>query len=206
MAEQTSYFSVFDTDGYTPLTGQASSCTALLVDESGVQFESGVTTTIPVTIAETSVTGRYTAKFTPTSTTLNYGLFIFTPNSLVFMGEHDTDGYEFGETRQLFFIVFDSDGITPKSGYVDGDFTKTLIFNTSSSSLTMTITEIDSSGVYMLSYTPDVIGDYCSFIVDPMGDTHQARIRSSDFTSSKEFVEGLTITMEDPDPLIIIME
>ena len=56
-------FAVFDTDGYTKLTGQAGSCTATL-------WKDGVESAVSVTIAEIGTTGEYTAKFTPDAAAL----------------------------------------------------------------------------------------------------------------------------------------
>lgn len=52
------HFTVFDTDGLTPLTGQAGGCTDSLL-------YNGATSAQVVTIAEIGVTGHYIASFTP---------------------------------------------------------------------------------------------------------------------------------------------
>jgi len=52
------HFIVFDSDGKTPLTGQAGSCTSSLRKNGAAASET-------VTIAEIGSTGRYVASFTP---------------------------------------------------------------------------------------------------------------------------------------------
>ncbi len=51
-------FTVFDSDGVTPLSGQAGSCTSSL-------RKNGTATAEAVTITEIGSTGRYSASFTP---------------------------------------------------------------------------------------------------------------------------------------------
>ena len=75
------HFTVFDTDGTTPLTGQAGSCTDALRRNGAASGET-------VTIAETGSTGRYYASFIPTSLG-KYDLEIDCPDSRVLGEEYE---------------------------------------------------------------------------------------------------------------------
>lgn len=59
---------------------------------------------------------------------------------------------------QVQFFVFDFDGITPLTGLVDGDFTKTLLLDDASSALPVTVTEVGATGRYVVEFTPDTAG------------------------------------------------
>lgn len=72
-------FIVFDTDGVTPLTGQAGSCTSSL-------RKNGAAATETVTIAEIGSTGRYTASFASV-TAGQFHLSVTCPDDRV-QGEH----------------------------------------------------------------------------------------------------------------------
>lgn len=82
------HFTVFDTDGITPLTGQAGSCTYYLTNDNAEASES-------VTIAEIGTSGHYYATFTPTNVG-EYDLEVTCPDDRV-IGEsyivenHDLD-------------------------------------------------------------------------------------------------------------------
>ncbi|MHA2429049.1 MAG: hypothetical protein ACXADB_13600 [Candidatus Hermodarchaeia archaeon] len=60
-----------------------------------------------------------------------------------------------GELTRLHFTLFQEDGITPESGKVDGDFDKLLILEDSVDVLSSTVTEVGSTGVYFLEFTPN---------------------------------------------------
>jgi len=62
---------------------------------------------------------------------------------------------------KLQFAVFDVDGITPLSGLLDGDFINKVVLRDETDqtgSITLTVTEIGSTGKYVASFTPDARG------------------------------------------------
>ena len=65
-----------------------------------------------------------------------------------------------GTAVRLPFTLFDVCGITPLSGEVDGDFTKTIFRDGTDETglITVTITEIGSTGRYYAEFTPDARG------------------------------------------------
>jgi len=66
------------------------------------------------------------------------------------------------------FPVFDVDGVTPLSGLVDGDFTnKTLIKDDAVQALTVTVTEVGSTGKYYAEFTPDDRGFWYVEVTTP---------------------------------------
>lgn len=73
------HFTVFDTDGITPLTGQAASCTSYLSYNGTAGSEA-------VTIAEIGSSGHYAAYFTPTASG-SFHLSITCPDDRV-QGDH----------------------------------------------------------------------------------------------------------------------
>jgi len=77
------HFTVFDTDGTTPLTGQAGSCTEDL-------RKNGATTAEVVTLAEIGASGYYYASFTPLATS-NYDLEVTCPDGRVIGESYETE-------------------------------------------------------------------------------------------------------------------
>lgn len=75
-----------------------------------------------------------------------------------------------GELVQIQFPVFDIDGITPLSGLDDSDFSKLLLVDDTESAVTMTITEIGTTGRYYMEFTPDVVGLWYSEVETPVED------------------------------------
>jgi len=63
-----------------------------------------------------------------------------------------------GETIIDQFPVFNDDGYTTKTGLLAGDFTVSVYVDGASTSLTVTITEIGSTGNYRMSYSPPTEG------------------------------------------------
>ena len=80
------HFTVFSSDGITPLTGQAGSCTSSLRKD-------GATTGEAVTIAEIGTTGRYYASFTPLSTG-EYDLEVTCPDNRVIGDSFEVQAYD----------------------------------------------------------------------------------------------------------------
>lgn len=72
-----------------------------------------------------------------------------------------------GELVRAHFALFDVDGFTPLSGKTDGDFSKTLIVDGALSVLPMTVTEVGTTGVYYMSFTPDAAGRWYAQAVEP---------------------------------------
>jgi len=77
------HFTVFDTDGTTPLTGQVGSCTEDL-------RKNGATTAEVVTLAEIGASGYYYASFTPLATS-NYDLEVTCPDGRVVGESYETE-------------------------------------------------------------------------------------------------------------------
>jgi hypothetical protein len=74
------------------------------------------------------------------------------------------------ELVQIQFPCFDVDGITPLTGLVDSDFSKLLLVDDVESSVTMTVTEIGSTGRYYMEFTPDTAGLWYSEVETPVED------------------------------------
>jgi hypothetical protein len=72
-----------------------------------------------------------------------------------------------GELVQIQFFVFDVDGITPLTGLVDGDFTKTLLLDDATSAVTVTVTEVGATGRYVVDFTPTAAGLWYVDVVLP---------------------------------------
>lgn len=72
-----------------------------------------------------------------------------------------------GETVRQHFTLLEEDGITPITGLLDGDFTKTLIRNDAVSTVTPTITEVGVTGIYAFSFVPDLDGVWYSEVYVP---------------------------------------
>jgi len=75
-----------------------------------------------------------------------------------------------GELVQIQFPAFDIDGITPLTGLVDGDFSKLLIVDDSVSAQTATVTEVGSTGRYVISFTPNANGLWYAEVTTPVDD------------------------------------
>lgn len=71
----------------------------------------------------------------------------------------------------LHFPVFTADGVTPYVGLVQSDFEAHLFRDGSESSIPVSIIEIDSTGFYTASFTPDEAGAWqVSLLVEPTDD------------------------------------
>lgn len=75
-----------------------------------------------------------------------------------------------GELVQIQFPAFDIDGITPLTGLVDGDFSKLLIRDNAVSAVVSTVTEVGSTGRYVISFTPDGNGLWYAEVETPVED------------------------------------
>jgi len=75
-----------------------------------------------------------------------------------------------GELVQIQFPVFDVDGLTPVTGYVDGDFIKTLLVDNVVATPTMTVVEIGATGHYVMEFTPDGDGLWYAQVQTPIED------------------------------------
>jgi len=75
-----------------------------------------------------------------------------------------------GELVQIQFPAFDIDGITPLTGLVDGDFTKLLLVDNAVSGVTVTVTEVGSTGRYVISFTPNANGLWYAEVQTPVED------------------------------------
>ena len=75
-----------------------------------------------------------------------------------------------GELVQIQFPAFDIDGITPLTGLVDGDFNKLLIVDNTVSGVTITVTEVGSTGRYVISFTPNANGLWYAEVETPVED------------------------------------
>jgi len=75
-----------------------------------------------------------------------------------------------GELVEIQFPVFDIDGITPLTGYVDGDFSKLLLVDSAVSAVVMTVTEVGSTGRYVMTFTPNADGLWYAEVITPIED------------------------------------
>lgn len=62
-----------------------------------------------------------------------------------------------GDAVQLQFTVFDIDGVTPLTGLVNSDFTKSLFVDSASSAQPVSVAEL-SGGTYVATFSPDANG------------------------------------------------
>jgi len=120
------HFTVFDTDGVTPLTGQAGSCTSSL-------RKNGATTAESVTIGEIGSTGRYYASFTPTAIS-NYDLEVTCPDDRVVGENWETEAVDLDDLKteidanetKIDDILADTDTLeVDLETYMDGKFSTT---------------------------------------------------------------------------------
>jgi len=106
-----------------------------------------------------------------------------------------------GQVETLEFPVFEIDGITPKTGLVDGDFTKELWKNDvlQSSSLITIVEKGTLSGKYKASFTPTERAKYEIYITNPSPDnqTYLGTIKIEDF----DLIEN-TVNIEDKVDII----
>jgi hypothetical protein len=66
---------------------------------------------------------------------------------------------EVGELVVSSFAAFEDDGYTKRSGLTaPGDFTTTVFLDGAADPLSVTITEIGSTGQYSVQFTPDAVG------------------------------------------------
>jgi hypothetical protein len=75
-----------------------------------------------------------------------------------------------GELVQIQFPAFDVDGLTPLTGLVDSDFSKLLLRDNTVSAVTVTVTEVGSTGRYVISFTPDANGLWYAEVQTPAED------------------------------------
>lgn len=75
-----------------------------------------------------------------------------------------------GELVQIQFPAFDIDGITPLTGLVDTDFQKLLLVDNAISAVTVTVTEVGSTGRYVISFTPNLDGLWYAEVTTPVED------------------------------------
>lgn len=75
-----------------------------------------------------------------------------------------------GELVQIQFPAFDIDGITPLIGLLDSDFSKLLIVDNAVSAQVVTVTEVASTGRYVISFTPNVSGLWYAEVETPVED------------------------------------
>lgn len=75
-----------------------------------------------------------------------------------------------GDLVQIQFPAFDVDGITPLIGLLDSDFSKLLLVDDSVSAQPITITEIGSTGRYVIKFTPNADGLWYAEIETPVED------------------------------------
>lgn len=73
------------------------------------------------------------------------------------------------ELLRIPFLVTDIDGITPLTGLVDGDFSKSLICETAASAQPVTVTEI-GAGYYYVEFTPNQQGLWYLTVTTPVED------------------------------------
>lgn len=75
-----------------------------------------------------------------------------------------------GELVQIQFPCFDIDGITPLIGLLDADFQKLLLVDNTVSVQPVTVTEVGSTGRYVLSFTPNANGLWYAEVETPVED------------------------------------
>lgn len=77
-----------------------------------------------------------------------------------------------GELVQIQFPCFDIDGITPLTGKVDGDFGKILLLDNTVSAVVMTVSEVGTTGRYVMSFTPDSDGLWYAEVTTEVDDVY----------------------------------
>lgn len=95
-------FIVFGSDGVTPLTEQAGSCTSSL-------RKNGAAATETVTIAEIGETGRYTASFTPTASG-SFHLSVTCPDGRVQGESFQVEDADLDDLDAMLTFVYDIEG------------------------------------------------------------------------------------------------
>jgi len=75
-----------------------------------------------------------------------------------------------GELVQVQFPAFDIDGITPLIGLLDSDFNKLLLVDDAVSSQTVTVSEVGSTGRYVIEFTPNTAGLWYMEVETPVED------------------------------------
>lgn len=75
-----------------------------------------------------------------------------------------------GELVQIQFPCFDIDGITPLTGLPDTAFGKLLLRDNTVSGVTMTVSEVGSTGRYVMTFTPDSNGLWYAEVETPVED------------------------------------
>ena len=75
-----------------------------------------------------------------------------------------------GELVEIQFPAFDIDGITPLTGLVDGDFAKLLIVDNTVSAQVATVSEVGSTGRYVIAFTPNADGLWYAEVTTPVDD------------------------------------
>jgi len=75
-----------------------------------------------------------------------------------------------GELVQIQFPAFDIDGITPLTGLIDANFSKLLLVDNAVSAQSITVSEVGSTGRYVMVFTPDVNGLWYAEVITPVDD------------------------------------
>lgn len=75
-----------------------------------------------------------------------------------------------GELVRIQFPCFDIDGVTPMSGLVNTDFVKLLLRDNVVSAVVATVSEVGSTGRYVISFTPDADGLWYAEVQTPVDD------------------------------------
>lgn len=88
-----------------------------------------------------------------------------------------------GEQVTIQFPAFDVDGLTPMTGLVDGDFDKVLLVDDAVSAQTVTVSEVGSSGYYVMEFTPDANGLWYAQVETPAEDIYADQIAVGPLTT-----------------------
>jgi hypothetical protein len=129
-------FHVFGTDGKSPLTGQAGSCTSSLRKNGAAASET-------VTIAEIGTTGRYDATFVSLSAGF-YQLSVTCPDDRV-VGEHfEVEDADLDSIATEVTFIYDIEGGRWK---IDTSTNKMTFYKSDNTSVVATFTLKDADGV-----------------------------------------------------------
>lgn len=137
------HFIVFDSDGTTPLTGQAASCTSSLRKNGAAASETA-------TIAEIGSTGRYVASFTPTAVG-SFHLSVTCPDDRV-QGEHfEVENTDLDDLDTMVTFIYDIEGGRWKIDETTNKMTFYKSDNTSSVAV-FTLKDVDGTEDYRDPY------------------------------------------------------
>jgi hypothetical protein len=192
------HFTVFDTDGVTPLTGQAGACTESL-------RKNGAATAEVVTIAEIGATGRYYASFTPLAVS-NYDLEVTCPDDRVVGESYET------EAADLDDIITEIGNVETKVDLIQSDVTDILTDTNEmqgklptnnimgSSVKTDKDDEIDDILTDTADMQPKV--DTINTRVDQSLSTTESNIRGSDSDDLKDISDQIDLIQTDSTAII----